>query len=395
VTEVAHRVKTPLIVAPPAIGRLDGEVEVDLSFDDHTLVMPGIGRTFPTVRVASLVVLGAACAALFYLGRAGYYLSTDVQIAPFMLTPNSDAVTGSRLSMTSLTTEREAAGAHREVLEQELHVTRESLDRLRQLHGKVQRAVVVSYELTANSERTSQQELQTLRSQKAVLDGAMSEQLGYVDEIGKRVESGLAHGAELVRERSELRRLKLLQLQRERDEVTAQNHVRELSLTKAAQRGATTKTTPEVLRLEEQLLRLELEIKRLQADESGKLAELTAANAQIVRLDDLIGHLQQRPLYRAIEQKQTLAFVPYKQLRDVHAGSAIYECKVWSMFSCERVGRIKGMLAGEVDAVDPWGSPSRGEYAVMELSESGAVTAKTLRVRNELKRWNPFRTAKH
>jgi hypothetical protein len=347
----------------------------------HDGVMPGLGRAFPGTRLASLVMLLGLGTALFYTGRAGLYLATDKQIAPFMLTPDSDAITNSRLSLSALTTEREAAGAHREVLEQELAVTRESLQRLAQLRRKVQSTLGVVNAVTSHNERSSLEELQKLRDQKAVIDVALVDQNNFLADVTHRVESGLAHSTDLVREQSELRRLTLLQLQRERDEVNAQNRLHELNLQSASYASATGKVTPEVLRLEEQLVRMELEVRRLEADERGKVAQLTAANAQIRRVDDLIAQMQKRPLYRAIAKKQTLAFVPYTQLRGMPAGASIYECKLWSTFFCELVGRISEVLPGEVEATDPWGAPARGQYAVMDLQEPRAVMAKTLRVR--------------
>jgi hypothetical protein len=374
----------------PELVELDVEVDLSHIMDDETLVMPGVAREFPTTRVASVLWLGVVVLALGYIGRAGYFLATDLQVAPFMLTPDSDAITSSRLSLASLSTEREAAAAHRVVLDQQLSFTRVSLERLQSLHGKVQGAIGMARELTNESARSSKQQLQKLRGQKAVIDGALAEQLSYLSQVDRQVVSGLAHGADLMRERAELRRLRLLQLERDRDELSAENRANELSLNQVSQRGQSAKLTPEVLRLEEQLLRLELEIRRLEADEHGKLAERDAADTQRARVDDLIIHLKQRPLYRAITEKQTLVFVPYTQLHGVHAGSTLYECRIWSMFACERVGRVVEVLPGEVESVDPWGAPARGAYAVIDLKKQRAVTAKTLRVRSEDTTWSLF-----
>jgi hypothetical protein len=138
-----------------------------------------------------------------------------------------------------------------------------------------------------------------------------------------------------------------------------------------------------VLRYREQLLRIELELMNLDADLRGKLAELEAAKAQADRLDRLIDQIKSRPLYRAIESKQFLAFVPYTQLEDVTPDAALYECRLWSAFDCVKVGRVLEVLRGEVAAQDPWGSPARGQYAVLELAEPRAATAKVLRVRRK------------
>jgi hypothetical protein len=140
---------------------------------------------------------------------------------------------------------------------------------------------------------------------------------------------------------------------------------------------------PEVLRFREQLLRVELELMGLDADLRAKLAELEAAKAQATRLDRLITQLEARPLYRAFETQQVLAFVPYTELDKVTPEAALYECHLWSAFDCTKVGRVVEVLSGEIAAQDPWGSPARGQYAVVDLSDPRAANAKVLRVRRK------------
>jgi hypothetical protein len=45
------------------------------------------------------------------------------------------------------------------------------------------------------------------------------------------------------------------------------------------------------------------------------------------------------------------------------------------------VGHIAELLPGEAVVQDPWGSPARGQYAIMDLSDAQAAQSKTLRVR--------------
>jgi hypothetical protein len=61
------------------------------------------------------------------------------------------------------------------------------------------------------------------------------------------------------------------------------------------------------------------------------------------------------------------------------------------MFACEPVGRVVELLPGEVElpptelaAAETSGSPARGQYAVMQLTDPRAAEAESLRVRDPL-----------
>jgi hypothetical protein len=57
------------------------------------------------------------------------------------------------------------------------------------------------------------------------------------------------------------------------------------------------------------------------------------------------------------------------------------QCKLWTVFACSHVGKVAEVLPGEVATTDPWGTPTRGQYAILDLSDSSAAMSKALRVR--------------
>jgi hypothetical protein len=86
-----------------------------------------------------------------------------------------------------------------------------------------------------------------------------------------------------------------------------------------------------------------------------------------------------------------LAFVPNSHVPHIKANATLYECRVFSMFACEPVGRVVELLPGEVELPpaelpdsQPAGSPARGQYAVMQLTDPRAAEAESLRVRDPL-----------
>jgi hypothetical protein len=115
-------------------------------------------------------------------------------------------------------------------------------------------------------------------------------------------------------------------------------------------------------------------------------AEVHALVAEVAR---------RKPAARAAATEDThapaLAFVPYTHVSQIKANATLYECRLFSMFACEPVGRVVELLPGEVElpptevanAMMP-ASPARGQYAVMQLTDPRAAEAESLRVRDPL-----------
>jgi hypothetical protein len=77
-----------------------------------------------------------------------------------------------------------------------------------------------------------------------------------------------------------------------------------------------------------------------------------------------------------------VAFVPYEELEEVRAGAAVYHCKLWGLLFCSAVGAVSEILPGEVMTQDPWGSTTRGQYAILALQDPSAARSRALRVRH-------------
>jgi hypothetical protein len=139
--------------------------------------------------------------------------------------------------------------------------------------------------------------------------------------------------------------------------------------------------TPDVIAHQNQLARLELELLELRAQVEAKRMQSEADRVQLAKLDDLVADMKQRPIFRAIDSSQNVAFVPYTQLDGVRPGALVLDCKLWGLFRCQTAGRVAELVPGEVVSVDPWGLPARGQYAILELNQPRAAESKSLRVR--------------
>jgi hypothetical protein len=382
------------IVPAPIGGAADGSDPSDHTFtrlkltaeDEADWVMPGVPKHYFLPRVMSLGMLGAVAFCLIEGARAGYLLYTDALVAPFVLSKDSEEVTSSRMSLAGLLGDRDNVAVRIEITENSMHVDRESITQLRELRSAVSGGLAYSGAVVSQNESAAGTDRERISDQRTLLWQAVDNQRAYVKELERQMSAGLVRRSDVAREENELRRLQLLELQNQREQVGAETRRHEIELMRqslSTARPAANATAPDVLRYREQLLRIELELISLDADLRGKLAELVAAKAQAQRLDRLIEQIKSRPLYRAIEEQQFLAFVPYTQLDQVTTDAALYECRLWSAFDCVKVGRVLEVLPGEVVAQDPWGSPARGQYAVMDLAYPRAANAKVLRVRRK------------
>lgn len=354
--------------------------------DEPDWVMPGVPKHYFLPRVLSLGMLGVVAFGLIEAGRAGYLLYTDALVAPLVLSPDSEQVTSSRMSLEGLLSDRGAVAVRIEILENSLDVDRETITQLRVLRDAVTGGLAYSGAIVTESENAVGADRERIADQRLLLAQAIDNQRAYVKELERQMSAGLVRRTDVAREENELRRLRLLELQTQREQVGATTRQHEVELMRqslSTVHPSTGATSPDVLRYREQLLRIELELIGLEAGSRGKLAELEASKLQAERLDRLIAQIKSRPLYRAIEEQQFLAFVPYTQLDRVSSDASLYECRLWSAFDCVKVGRVVEVLPGEVTAQDPWGSPARGQYLVMDLPNPHVATAKVLRVRRK------------
>lgn len=344
-------------------------------------VMPGIPKYHFWPRVFSLLLLGGVSYGLFEAGRAGYYLATDAQIAPLLLSPESDSVLASKLSLVGLEGDRDATQARIEVAQLALGADREATRKLRELRDRSAEGLAFSGALVSQDEAAVDLDSAHLRDQRDLLSSAIGNQEQYLNDLQRQLSAGVVHRVDVSREERELQRLRLLALQNEREQLTAATRRASISMTQQGLGATRRALAPDALRHQEQLIRIELELNALQTDQRSKLAELQAATTHAARLDQLIAEIKARPVYRAVEREQLLAFVPYTQLPRVSANARVYACRVWSVFDCRPVGRITEVLPGEVAAADPWGAPARGQYATLELDDPEFARAKVLRVR--------------
>lgn len=338
-----------------------------------------------TARIFSLAALGGCVAALGFGASAAYHAVNDAYVAPLILSPDNDLVIQSKLNLMRLVAERENLTAKLEEHEASLEATTAAIDRLRSLQASSSHALDWSRVAATQQGDVDARNLKMLTSERGLIQDSIVRQSGYIDQLRSGLGAGLVHRADLERETIALNQLELAALVNEQ-ESNAASARRKSAL--AMQRAVTASAPgggaapPEVLAHRDQEVRLELDILKLEAERRSRLAQERADHAALAHVDELLSQMKARPVFRAIDGSQNVAFVPYTQMDSVRRGADVYACSVWGVFDCSRVGSVAEVVPGEVAAQDPWGTLARGQYAVLDLSEASAGRARSLRVRS-------------
>jgi hypothetical protein len=357
---------------------------MSMTVAESSLITSDIVEAAPRTRTRVLAGLALAglLGGLGYVGVTAYHAINDSFVAPIILSPDNDLVIQSKLSLSRLEAERRTIEARIEENEAGADAAQASVERLEDFQGSAARALDWSMEVTAKQERLGERDLQRIAEQEALVDGMTVHQKEVVTTVEKNVVAGLAHQADLEHEQQTLDQLRLTALQSERERVATEIQLHAASLAQKAMRGGRGRlATPEMVGRQDQLVRVELDLLKLKAELSTKRSLARADRDELAKIDQLVGQMKSRPIFRAIEGNQNVAFVPYTQIDGVHAGAAVYHCTVWGVFACGPVGKVAELLPGEVAMQDPWGTPMRGQYALLDLFHPEAAQSKVLRVR--------------
>ncbi len=135
-----------------------------------------------------------------------------------------------------------------------------------------------------------------------------------------------------------------------------------------AETSGDTALSYEVLQIKQQYEASRLELaKAVEARDTLK--------SSLARQDKLLAALQSSSYLRAINDKATVAFVPYGNVDVAKKGASVYACKLTMVF-CYHVGEVIELLPGEVSGRHPHRDKSlRGQFVEIKLDDENAVAA--------------------
>lgn len=136
--------------------------------------------------------------------------------------------------------------------------------------------------------------------------------------------------------------------------------------------------TAEVLRLAQELALGELE--RRKAVDGFETAKTTlgAIDIALEQYDELLGSLEGSAYLEALEQRLTVAFVPYENLGSIASGDLLYGCHL-GVLACREIGTVVRVLEGEVTLDHPLRRETmRGRMVQLDVGDSSWAQEKVL-----------------
>lgn len=340
---------------------------------------PGARPGGAKARVVALTALGTLVGCVGYAGQQGYLAATDSFVAPIILSPDSDQVVASKLHGSQLTVERTRTASEIESVEEALAAGQKALSRLKAVQSAPGSAMAWTSNRSDRQVTLGLSEQKMLKEQRAVLADMASKQAKLVREGKDNLAAGLISQAEYTKELQIESELRIAMIENDRTRLQSNMEMSEAALARKSLSGQAP-TMPEMAAREEQMVRVELEVMKLESEQRSKRAEKKLLVDKLAMLDEMDAKLRSRPVFRATEKRMDVAFVPYTQSAGVRPGATVYEC-VWGVFHCAAVGQVAEVVPGEVSLPDPWGNQARGHYAVLTLHHQDAAKARTLRVR--------------
>jgi hypothetical protein len=339
----------------------------------------------PTVksRIFSAATLCGVLTLLGYAGNGIYRIATDEFVAPCVLSPDSDLVIQSKLSMAQLVAERFHATTRREELDVTVEAADKAIAELEELKESAARGLDFTAALSEKQATSHTTDLRALARQHDDLVAMVAQQEAFTTQVKKDLEAGLAAKADYSRASQTLSQMKIAIIDNDRARITTESSMDEVNLTQQALRSRHKPghiATPEMLQQQDQVVRITTEIIKLRSERRSAIAEKAHLDEELKMIDQLMGQLKERPTFSAADGSLIVAFVPYTQIEGVERGAQVYDC-VWGLFACKSVGRVTKLLPGEVILPDPWGTLTRGQYATMDIDDASATKSRTLRVR--------------
>jgi hypothetical protein len=339
------------------------------------IARPGGARA----RIFALTALGALTACVGYVGQQGYLAATDSFVAPIILSPDNDQVLATKLHASQLAVERARTASEVDAVDETIAAGQKAIARLKGIQRTPATSLAWTSRVNAHQVSAGYGERQMLAAQHKVLVDMADKQERIVTSGHANLGAGLISETEYTKELQTQNQLRLALLDNERTRLQTDLQMQQAKFTRQSIAGDAP-PMPEVMMHEEQMVRVELEIMRLESEQRSKASEKKLLVDKLATLDEVEAQLKTRPIFRAAEKSMDVAFVPYTQINGVRAGATVYDC-TWGAFNCKSVGNVAELVPGEVVLPDPWGNQARGQYAILALRRHESAKSKTLRIR--------------
>jgi hypothetical protein len=342
-------------------------------------------RSSPTTRIASLLALASIALVFGYALRLAQHALTDAWVAPLELSPDNEKIFDLRTRLSKEKADRARLDAELAGIDEEVRASDIAIERLRHLATRHQDALTWTTRAQGTEVSDLHVEIANLESQQTLLASLEADEKRLLAQSSTNRDKGMITDADYEREAAGVGQLQVslrdsdLQLARARAALALASSRGEALWSASAGQHAGP-VSPDVIKFDDDDVRIELEIVKLEAEKRSALARQSAGRAAAEDTDRLLKELQSRPLYRATLADTDLAFVPYEHLNRIVVGDDVFACTL-SVFNCHATGTVSEVVPGEVITQDPWGELARGQYIVLSMRDRTALHERLLRVR--------------
>lgn len=224
-------------------------------------------RRWLGARLFSIAALSGTLCGLGYAARTTYHIATDAFVAPIVLSPDSDLVIQSKLSLAALMAERMRVAVKKSSTTTEVQAARLALSRLEGLQQDASKALDWASTVSDKQARAGATDLRALGRQKGVIARMIGGQEDFVSKLQRDLEAGLVQKSDLAREQHVLNQMQVVAIDNERATIMTSMQTSQAMLTHDAltnQRGGI--APPEVLMQQDLLVRVQCDIIKLEAE---------------------------------------------------------------------------------------------------------------------------------
>ncbi len=338
--------------------------------------------------VLSAILLGIVS----YLTLSLFYLFDREWIAPIILSPSSERVIQMNSQLVQQKYNRDKLKVERITLEMQLNLIERTIAVNSEFQNRFKSAVTSDLQAKQKELRGLQSLYAEYRAtKKQVVEANKAfERLNETD-LQKDLAAGLIEEEVYVRNKYALSQNISQQISYEQKQLEFESRTIELGRRIEALKALDEKLgrqTPangdsssyEVLLMEQEYQRSLLEMEELTAQKIPIEKQIALLDSSLTEYDKILGTITLSPYYKAMNEKISIAFVPYSNLQNVKAGAPIYGCSL-ELIWCREVGSVRQVLDGEVSARHPmFSSDLRGVMVEIELKDMAWAEEKALHV---------------
>jgi len=362
------------------------EVEVDPKWETYEkiglgpTVAPAKSRSIAKLIVSTYRLLGFAILSLIvfvlvaYIATTLFYYLNHTWMAPMAVSPSDEKVLTARNALLAAQDQRDRTAA-------ELAQTERVIAAAKAFQGEFAKAIRGDRdERSAALGRLKDLAVSAAQTRAEIRNTNEAYAKQHQDQLSKEYEAGLIDRNAALNGKYQVAQiaganLSLAERQADYESRAAELQSQAHALDAIASGKSASGLTYDVLKIKR-----DFETSRLELAKA--LSDREVLKASLARQDQTITDLKQGAWLRALNDKATVALVPYKNLENVKAGTPLYACRA-GFLVCRQVGTVLEVLRGEITFKHPHRDQMlRGQMVELRLTDAEAATDDVMFVGN-------------